>query len=490
MNSLPFEMFFRSVDYNPLAMNAKQYENDLHACEKIEFSVEVLSPEDPVFEPGNRPTVSEAIRGLIGEFGGEQVPFAAMALPQHKDVAEQNLYACLFGRDSLLIADLLSNRYPGLQLSAVKALGQVQGRVYDDFFEEEPGRIAHEVRDLNDPRGKEITALAGWKFPYYGSVDATLIWLRTASQLISKEPKLKDLIIDGLPLGKRAELSAEWILRRLDSETGFIESRRTRPQGILNQVWKDSGDSYQDASGKVALSEGTASVETVAETFDALMAASNIADLCNWSYSPETFSSTAANIRNRFLEKFFMDGFPAMGIQQLGLVTWKLDAKTSNQGRLLDSGLLLVGEHAELRANIAEAMVSDKMLGPNGVRTLGSDQPGYRPGGYHTGSSWPVDSAFVARGLTRAGFLEHAMEVAKRTRKAIEEIGGYPEMFRSDGRGQDSISRYVVDVSGSQIPGLNRVCQPPQLVQGWTVAAYSWLTTGPLSQLGYPNQVS
>jgi hypothetical protein len=80
--------------------------------------------------------------------------------------------------------------------------------------------------------------------------------------------------------------------------------------------------------------------------------------------------------------------------------------------------------------------------------------------------------------------------VAKRTRKAIEAIGGYPEMFRSDGQGQDSISRYVVDVSGSQIPGLNRVCQPPQLVQGWTVAAYSWLTTGPLSQLGYPNQVS
>ena len=44
----------------------------------------------------------------------------AMVLLEHVDMAEQNLYRCLFGRDALLIADLLSKRRPEFRLCTGK----------------------------------------------------------------------------------------------------------------------------------------------------------------------------------------------------------------------------------------------------------------------------------------------------------------------------------------------------------------------------------
>jgi glycogen debranching enzyme len=134
----------------------------------------ILDKDDPALTPSNRPPINEAIEMILGEANGFQVPFAAVPLKQHKDLPEQNLYSCLFGRDSLLISDLLFSVKPHLRLNVIQALALDQGSKFDERSEEEPGRIAHEIRSIDDPVAEKLQSHGDWKFPYYGSVDDSL----------------------------------------------------------------------------------------------------------------------------------------------------------------------------------------------------------------------------------------------------------------------------------------------------------------------------
>ena len=96
----------------------------------------ILEQDDLAFTPGNRPAISDAITMILGQANGFEVPFAAVPLKEHKDLPEQNLYSCLFGRDSLLISDLLFNVKPHLRLNVIQALALVQGTKFDEKSEE------------------------------------------------------------------------------------------------------------------------------------------------------------------------------------------------------------------------------------------------------------------------------------------------------------------------------------------------------------------
>jgi glycogen debranching enzyme len=104
----------------------------------------------------------------------------------------------------------------------------------------------------------------------------------------------------------------------------------------------------------------------------------------------------------------------------------------------------------------------------------------YRPGGYHTGSAWPFDGVLTARGLLKQGFTRESVMVQEKIKRAIESSGGYPEFFRGDWPETDLINRFIHDVQSVDASGvrtsINRVAQPPQIIQGWTVGAYSWLS--------------
>jgi glycogen debranching enzyme len=169
-----------------------------------------------------------------------------------------------------------------------------------------------------------------------------------------------------------------------------------------------------------------------------------------------------------------------MGLGIIGGQEVLLDAVASNQWRLLDSEILTGQDSAEYATQLVESVTDPEILGPNGIRTLGKSNPRYRPGGYHTGSSWPMDTALITRGLLRHGARKQALEVSSRTIKAIEQIGSYPELFRSDDTEKCGVSRFVIDVWDPVIGASNRICQPPQLLQGWTIAAFSWFETAGL----------
>ena len=449
---------------------------DLLAGDEIISTEEVLQPDDPIFDPRTRPDISTALALSSGSVAGWVVPFASGTFEHHENTTDQGLFRCLFGRDSLIISSLLKQQNPVLQLNTVCALGVYQGEKFNSASEEEPGRIAHEVREVGDPQAARIAAESGWEFPYYGSVDATLLWLIALDELQRDDHSILDREVAGQTLSQRAEKAAQWILMRLQSGNGYVRSNRANAKGILNQVWKDSGDSYLTKSGQVATQSSTASVETISQSFDALMAASRIAvaSKVRWQLTPGELVAAANEIKRELLNSWWLGDRFAMG---LGLIADKevlLDAIASNQWRLLDSEILADAECSEFVRALVSSVTDPEILGPNGIRTLGKSNARYRPGGYHTGSSWPVDAALITRGLVRHGAHAEALEVGSRTMRAIDRIGAYPELLRSDDSEKQGVSRFIIDVFDREIGVSNRICQPPQLLQGWTIAAFSW----------------
>ena len=86
-----------------------------------------------------------------------------------------------------------------------------------------------------------------------------------------------------------------------------------------------------------------------------------------------------------------------------------------------------------------------------------------------------MDGVLASRGLSRHGFNKEALLLLSNTKRAIESIGGYPEFFRGDANENKLITSRLTDVvNGNGVH--NRICQPPQMIQGWSVGAYAWIT--------------
>src|SRR5207237_10759433 len=64
------------------------------------------------------------------------------------------------------------------------------------------------------------------------------------------------------------------------------------------------------------------------------------------------------------------------------------------------------------------------------VRTMAEGEGGYNPIGYHLGTIWPHDNAFIAMGLRRYGYREEAARVAMGMLEAATYFKGrLPEVF-------------------------------------------------------------
>src|SRR6202042_3928643 len=76
------------------------------------------------------------------------------ALRMHPDLAEAPTlpaaglpwFMALFGRDSLITSFQALPYLPGLAATTLRALASRQAKVRDDFHEQEPGKIMHELR--------------------------------------------------------------------------------------------------------------------------------------------------------------------------------------------------------------------------------------------------------------------------------------------------------------------------------------------------------
>lgn len=404
--------------------------------------------------------------------------------PEH-----QGLYEAVFGRDSLRVAIDLVSHYPALARSTIMKMAEYQGVTSHKAREEEPGRIVHEIRDPNDPIAKRITEQRGWEWPYYGSVDATPEFIRTISAYCRLSDDNMRLLLEEYTdrKGKKQQLfkslqrAVDWITKRMDSnKEGLLEYKAAIPKGIENQVWKDSWDSYHHADGTLANHDkGIASIEVQAVTYDALLEAAELFIHFGKVRKAGELLKRAEKLREAVMKYFWTDddgGYFVLGTDRddKGRLR-QLKVKTSNMGHVLYSRLLDedTPDNINKRLAIFNQLHSPELLAVSGIRTLASDEVRYREGAYHNGSVWIWDTHHIAKGLRRYGrdpiFTEFADDLDERIINVCETIGGFPEYVRGGDRIETNTR--AIEVYDRSVGRMNRVEQPPQEVQAWTVAA-------------------
>jgi glycogen debranching enzyme len=309
-------------------------------------------------------------------------------------------FMALFGRDSLITSFQALPYLPGLAATTLRALATRQAAVRDDFHEQEPGKILHELRF------GELTARGERPHsPYFGSADATPLFLILLDEYHRWSGD--DELVRALETNARAALS--WIDDSGDLDgDGYVEYEcRNRTTGLFNQCWKDSWNSIQFAGGTLARGP-IATCEIQGYVYDAQRRSARLArEVWDDDELGAALEQKAAVLRTSFRRDFWM---PERGCHALALDGDKrqVDSLTSNIGHLLWSGLLDDDEAAAT----AERLRDEQLYSGWGVRTLGANEAGYNPLGYHTGTVWPHDNSLIAAGLARYGHHDAAGAIA------------------------------------------------------------------------------
>jgi glycogen debranching enzyme len=431
-------------------------------------------------DPETMPDALEELCKLTGverpeEIGLNGPAIGARVSEQNAGEAALRLFEVVFGRDSLTVALVVGDLFPRLLEATVLHLAGVQGREFDALREEEPGRIAHEIRDLETD--------GVWGFPYYGSVDATPLFIRAAVQAIERRPEFAAAPVPGRGVTVRDSLedAVAWLLRRLaEDDLGLLSHRRANPNGLENQVWKDSWDSMAHANGTVCNHEApVASVEAQALAYDALVEAAA------QHPAPAVLLEAAGRLERAVEEHLWVDdpegGFYAIGVDRdpASGAPRPLETRASNMGWLLSSRLLERPEHAGRRRRLVDLLLSPEFLAEGGIRTLSAREARFRPRAYHNGNVWGCDNYLISLGLAQCGFRDEARELQQRLAASCRATHRFPEFVAGGEPGTELIAKRIVDVYDSRNERRNRVEQPPQEIQGWTVAAMVAIEHGP-----------
>jgi glycogen debranching enzyme len=427
--------------------------------ERIE-SVEELDLRDPE----TMPDALDELCKLTGVERPEEIGLNGPAVGAR--VTDENagedalrLFEVVFGRDSLTVALVVADIFPRLLETTVLYLAGIQGREFNELREEEPGRIAHEVRPV------ETDGL--WGYPYYGAVDATPLFIRATVHAIERRPEFAEEVRDSL------DAAVGWLLWRLaEDDLGLLSHHRTNPHGLENQVWKDSWDSMSHADGTISnLAAPVASVEAQALAYDALVEA------VAHHTTPAVLLEAAGKLERAVEEHLWVDdpegGFYAIGVDRdpnTGAPR-PLETRASNMGWLLGSRLLDPPQHAERRQRIVDLLLSDEFLAEGGIRTLSAREERFRPRAYHDGNVWGCDNYLISLGFARRGYGDEAQELQRRLAASCRATHRFPEFVAGGEPGSELIAKRIVDIYDSRNDRMNRVEQPPQEIQGWTVAA-------------------
>jgi glycogen debranching enzyme len=337
------------------------------------------------------------------------------------------LFEIVYGRDSLVAALFVGDRFPRLREATVLYLADHQGQTHDPRREEEPGRIAHMIRepDPDDQLG----------YPYYGAVDATPLYVILLDEY-ERWTGDRALVRD---LEREARAAINWIDQYADRMgNGYISyKRRNELTGLENQSWKDSWNSISYADGRLP-GFPRATCELQGYAYDAKLRAARLARLVwNDEGYADRLETEAADLKRRFNRDFWLAdrGYYALALDADGS---QVDSLASNIGLLLWSGIV----DATKAKSVVNHLMGPRLFSGWGVRTLAEGEGRYNPVGYHLGPVWPFDNSFIAWGLRRYGFKEEAARIASGILDAAEVFEGrLPEAFGGYDR---SVTRYPV----------------------------------------------
>lgn len=416
-------------------------------------------------------------------------PLASLALAsEQSDSPDLHRYEALFGRDSLRVATDLISLFPQLAHATLIKLAENQGQEIYAAREEEPGRIPHEIRLPDDPFAQKLTAEYGWQWPYYGAVDVTPQFIRTFFAYANRT-KYDPVFLQKRIIGRNGstytmtdafDRATDWIIERTSSNPeGLLEFKAAIPGGLKNQVWKDSWDAYFHKEGQLANhNKGIASVEVQRLAYDALLDAAQFYDKhLDLPKKAAIAREHASHLRQSIFSHFWTDqhgGYFVLGTDRDELDNLRqLQIRTSNMGHLLFSRLLADNDPNTIaqRESVVRQLFSPEMLTPSGIRTLASDEVRFRPGAYQNGSVWLWDTYYITKGLRKQKYFHLADVLSERLFNVISTTHAFPEFVRGDNSPIPTLNNRIVDVWDETYQQVNRIEQPPQQVQAWSVAA-------------------
>ncbi|MGC4894909.1 glycogen debranching N-terminal domain-containing protein [Micromonospora sp. DT31] len=327
-------------------------------------------------------------------------------------------FMTLFGRDSIFTSLQVLPFLPELVRPTILMLAGLQGSRVDDFRDEEPGKILHELR-YGETAGFEEQPHS----PYYGAADTTALFVVLLDEY--------ERWTGDAELVRRLEPETRAALAWLDTYgdllgTGYVWYMTRNPEtGLPNQCWKDSPDSISFSDGRLP-EFPRATCELQGYAYDAKRRGARLART-HWNdpaYADQ-LEREAAALKERFNRDFWIPEreYYALALDPRGQ---RVDALSSNIGHLLWSGIV---EESRAPA-VAAHLLGPRLFSGWGVRTLADDQCRYNPVGYHVGTVWPFDNSIIAWGLWRYGFRHEAGQICEAMLAASRYFDGrLPEAF-------------------------------------------------------------
>ena len=342
-----------------------------------------------------------------------------------------------FGRDSLIVSLQNITVWPEFARGSLEVLGGLQATERDDYRDAEPGKIMHELR---------YGELAHFKLiphtPYYGTADATPLWLITlhAAWRATGDRDLLDRH------RKTAEACLEWIDRDGDGDgDGFQEYQTRSSAGYENMGWKDSGEAVMHPDGTLVRGP-KALCELQGYVYDAWRRMAQMYDALGEPGRAAELREKAARLFERFNAAFWDEAG--------GFYAYCLDGEkqpvlsvASNPGHCLWSGIV----PPDRAARVVARLTAPDMWSGWGIRTLSAEHKSFNPYAYQLGSVWPHDNSIIAMGFKRYGFAAEAARVARDISGAASHFQGnqLPELYAGI---QKDGTNFPVQYLGANVP--------------------------------------
>jgi glycogen debranching enzyme len=359
-------------------------------------------------------------------------------------------YGTLFGRDSIIAALETLAYEPRIAEQTIRLLARYQGTKNDEWRDEQPGKILHELR-----RGELANLNEIPQTPYYGSVDSTPLFLILVGEHANWTGDLK-LFRD---LRQNIERALHWIDHYGDEAgNGYLSYASKSSKGLGNQGWKDSGDSIMNADGSLA-TPPIALVEVQGYVYRAKLLMAELYARSGENSIAARLRSEAEQLKARFERDFWMDerNFYAIALQKGNRPA---EVISSNPGQALWTGIV---DQAKA-ASVVHHLTAEDMFSGWGIRTLSTNERRANPIGYHLGTVWPHDNSIIAAGFRRYGFDREAVQVLDGILQAARHFEHYrlPEVFAGFSRERFPVPvRYPV------------ACHP----QAWAAGSVPFLLT-------------
>ncbi|HEU5258909.1 MAG TPA: glycogen debranching N-terminal domain-containing protein [Vicinamibacterales bacterium] len=332
------------------------------------------------------------------------------------------LYPAFFGRDAVTAGWQAGMVDQGQSLSAALVrLGRMQSNRFDEWRDEEPGRVPYQMRT-----GPLAIVNENPYSAYYADFASPLMFVISLANLYAWVGDLQ-VIRRHWDAARRI---LDWARQYGDRDgDGYLEYLTRSKQGTKNQGWKDSGDAiiYDDGS---PVPPPIATCELQGYWYVAQYVMGVMAWMLGARDDAKAHWKRAAELKERFNRDWWIEdeGFFALAMDRDKRL---VRAVTSNVGHCLATGIIDT-DHLRL---VVDRLFAPDMFSGWGIRTLSSSHAFYNPLSYHRGTVWAVEQATILFGLRRFGFGARAHDLAKALfdlaqlypeHRIPECVGGYP----------------------------------------------------------------